>query len=137
MDTPVKKAKLHASAPVLLVKDVVASARYYRDQLGFEHQHFWGEPPNFAIIRRDQLSLMLAKAETGKIVPHWRIVEKTCNVYFWVDDALALHQEFVGRGVNIDYGPCVQPYQVREFGIQDPNGYDIAFGQDLATHPDP
>ena len=35
------------------------------------------------------------------------------------------------RGAIIDYEPCDQPYGCREFGIKDPDGHDIAFGQDL------
>jgi catechol 2,3-dioxygenase-like lactoylglutathione lyase family enzyme len=41
------------SAPVLLVADVVKAADYYRDKLGFTYDRFWGEPPNFVILNRD------------------------------------------------------------------------------------
>lgn len=122
--------KLTASSPVLLVRDVVAAANHYRDKLGFSYEKLWGEPPCFVILKRDGMYLMLRQVDDSKqVVPHWTVVEKTCNVYFWVDDATALHQEFVARGATIDYGPCDQPYGCREFGIQDLDGYDIAFGQ--------
>jgi hypothetical protein len=42
-------AKIIGSAPILLVADVVASAAYYRDQLGFTCDRFWGEPPCFCM----------------------------------------------------------------------------------------
>jgi hypothetical protein len=29
----------------------------------------------------------------------------------------------------MDYGPCTQPYGVREFGIQDLDEHDVSFGQ--------
>jgi hypothetical protein len=45
-----------------------------------------------------------------------------------------LHAEFVRRGARIDYGLCEQPYGCREFGVQDLDGYDIGFGQTIATH---
>lgn len=57
------------------------------------------------------------------------------NVYFWVDDSAALYEELKKRGATIDYELCNQPYGCREFGIQDLDGYDIAFGQDLDAHP--
>jgi uncharacterized glyoxalase superfamily protein PhnB len=75
---------------------------------------------------------MLSQVEDEKsIVPHYKVVEKMWNVYFWVDDVQALYQELKQRGATIDYDLCEQPYGCREFGIQDLDGYDIAFGQDL------
>jgi hypothetical protein len=43
-------AKLTASAPVLLVRDVVSAANHYRDALGFTYERFWGDPPSFVIL---------------------------------------------------------------------------------------
>jgi hypothetical protein len=40
-----------------------------------------------------------------------------------------LHAEFVKRGAQIDYGLGVKDYGIKEFGIQDLDGHDIAFGQ--------
>lgn len=123
-------AKLTGSAPVLLVRDVVAAANYYRDQLGFTYDQFWGHPPKFVILERDGLRLMLDQAPPGaKLVPHWRVDSGMWNAYFWVDDVDALFAEFTTRGARIDYGLGNKPYHVREFGIQDLDGHDIAFGQ--------
>jgi uncharacterized glyoxalase superfamily protein PhnB len=122
--------KLQSSAAILLVKDAVAAASHYRDALGFEQEVCMGEPPVFFILHRDGCRLMLRQAEdSAHVIPHWTVSDKLCNVYFWVDNADALHAEFVQRGAKIDYGPCDQPYGCREFGIQDLDGYDIAFSQ--------
>jgi hypothetical protein len=123
-------AKLTGCAAVLLVKDVVAAANHYRDKMGFDYSRFFGEPPNFVILHRDGLHLMLKQAdEPGHVVPHWTVSDKLWNVYFWVNDVDRLHREFVARGATIDYGPCDQPYGCREFGTQDLDGHDIGFGQ--------
>ena len=125
-----KTARLTTSAPVLLVRDVVAAANYYRDALGFTYDRFWGEPPDFVILRRDGLCVMLNLAPHGSaIVPHWKVNPNMWNVYFWVDDVDTLFAEFMGSGAKIDYGLDDKPYKVREFGVQDLDGYDIAFGQ--------
>lgn len=125
-------ARIVASAPVLLVADVVAAAEHYRDKLGFEIPRYWGEPPRFCMPHRDRHVVMLSQVDDPRqIVPHYKIVENMWNAYFWVDDAEALHAELVGRGATIDYGLCIQPYGVKEFGVQDLDGYDIAFGEDL------
>jgi hypothetical protein len=31
---------------------VVKTANDYRDQLGFEYERFWGEPPGFCMVYR-------------------------------------------------------------------------------------
>ncbi len=126
------QAKIVGSAPILLVADVVAGANYYRDQIGFSYDRFWGDPPSFCVLHRDGYHLMLKQVEDRKyIVPHYRAAENLWNVYFWVDDVEALYTELNSRGATIDYEICTQPYGCREFGIQDLDGYDIAFGQDL------
>ena len=131
------KSKIIGSAPILLVKNVVASGNYYRDKVGFSYERFWGEPPCFCILWRDTFHLMLSQVKDQKfIVPHYKAVEKMWNVYFWVDDAAALFEELKERGATIDYELCDQPYGCREFGIQDLDGYDIAFGQDLEKSPE-
>jgi len=119
-----------SSCAVLLVKDVVASAKHYEEKLGFRVTGLFGVPPSFCILNRDGCALMLKQAEDPKhVVPHWTVSPKLSNVYFWVTDADSLCEEFKARGAGIDYGPCDQPYGCREFGIQDLDGYDISFGQ--------
>ena len=66
-----------------------------------------------------------------KIVPHWKIRDKTWNIYFWVDDAETLYAELQEKGAKIDYELYDAPYGCKEFGIQDLDGHDIAFGQVL------
>jgi len=123
-------SKLLASAPVLLVRDVVAAANHYREKMGFAYERFWGNPPGFVILMRDGMSVMLKQADDPKhVVPHWTVSHNLWNIYFWVSDVDALHAEFVKRGAQIDYGLCNQPYGCREFGTQDLDGHDIGFGK--------
>ena len=125
------RAKITASAPVLIVRDLVKAAAYYRDKLGFEKQDFFGDPPNFCITVRDGFTVMLAQVDdpATPLVPHWKIVDKMWNIYFWVDDVEALYAEFQESGADIDYSLYVTVYGVKEFGVQDLDGHDIAFGQ--------
>ena len=126
------KAKVTASAPVLLVKDVVQSAAYWRDKLGFTDQKVFGEPPNFAMVKRDDFTVMLAQVQPDQtFVSNWHIVEKMWDVYFWVDDVEAIYAEYQRNGAIIDYSLYTAPYGIKEFGVQDLDGHDIAFGQVL------
>ncbi|MEM8549439.1 MAG: VOC family protein [Verrucomicrobiota bacterium] len=129
------RAQLTGSAPVLLVKDVKASAAYYRDAVGFTYDRFYGEPESFVILQRDKMYLMLKQADDPKhIMPHWKVSPQLWNVYFWVNAVDALYAECVRNGAKIDYGLCDQEYGCREFGIQDLDDYDIGFGQIIASN---
>lgn len=50
------------------------------------------------------------------------------DAYIRVDDVDAIYAEVQERGAGIDYNA---PHGFREFGVQDPDGHDIAFGQQL------
>ena len=73
---------------------------------------------------------MLAQVGHGvKITPNWRLADKTCDAYIWVDDADLIYQELIQRGASIDFTLYETPWGTKEFGIQDLDDHDIAFGQ--------
>jgi len=116
-------------APVLLVADLSAALRYWREKVGFAAETY-GEPPDFAILSRGAARLMLQAAPAGAtILPNWRVREKTSDVFIWVDDARALYDELRDRGATIDWELYEAPYGALEFGIQDIDDHDIAFAQ--------
>lgn len=124
-------ATLTGISPVLLVTDLDRSVAYYRDRLGFDCT-LYGEPPDFATAGRDGQTILLALAkDADRLVPHWHIVDKMWNVYIRVDDADAIYAEVKQRGAEIDYTIYDAPHGFREFGVQDPDGHDIAFGQPI------
>ena len=124
-------ATLTGISPVLLVADIERSVAYYRDKLGFECE-IYGDPPDFATARRDETTVLLALCrEPERIVPNWHIVHNMWNAYIRVDDADAIYAEVQERGAGIDYTIYDAPHGFREFGVQDPDGHDIAFGQPI------
>jgi predicted enzyme related to lactoylglutathione lyase len=123
--------KLTGVSPVLLVADLDRSVEFFRDRLGFDCEVV-GDPPNFAVVRRDAAVILLALADDSeRIVPNWKIVHNMWNAYIRVDDADAIYAEVQERGAEIDYTIYDAPHGFREFGVQDPDGHDIAFGQPL------
>jgi len=127
-----RMATLTGVSPVLLVADLDRAVAYYRDRLGFACAAY-GEPPNFATADRDEAVILLALADQPeRLVPHWQIVDKMWNAYIRVDDADAVYAEVQQRGAGIDYTIYDTPYGFREFGVQDPDGHDIAFGQRIS-----
>ena len=126
-------ARLLHTAPVILVRDVVASVAYWRDKVGFECDRIYGEPPSFAMPSRDGVTIMIVGTPSGvePPLPNWRVVDKTNQAYVWVDDANALYEELQQSCAIIDYTIYDTPWGTREFGIQDLDDHDITFGQVL------
>ena len=121
-------------APYFIVEDVVSTANYYRDKLGFNYERFWGELPSFCMVRRNGIVIMLAQLEkTGIIRPNHTVDPErgAWDAYIWIDNADALHAEFKSKGVRITRDICDQPYGCRDFDVDDCNGYRLCFGQDL------
>jgi hypothetical protein len=46
-------------APYFIVDDVFATANFYRDNLGFRYERFWGDPPCFCMVKRNGIVIML------------------------------------------------------------------------------
>src|SRR5437867_823285 len=100
-------------APYFIVQDVVVTANYYRDKLGFEYERFWNDPPSFCMVMRRGVVIMLAQFEETVFMRPNHIVDPeggAWDAYIWVDDADALHAEFKSKGVKIVREICDQPY---------------------------
>jgi hypothetical protein len=122
-------------APYFIVDDVVATANYYRDKLGFEYERFWGEPPRFCMVQRGGVVIMLKQLEqNGLTRPNHVADPEACwDAYVWIGNADVLHAEFASKGVKIARPICDQPYGCRDFDVEDCNGYRLCFGQNLDT----
>jgi hypothetical protein len=121
-------------APYFIVDDVVTTANWYRDRLGFRYERFWGEPPAFCMVYRRGVVIMLSQTDPpGQMRPN-RTVEReggAWDAYIWIDDADGLAAEFRAKGVTLARDPCDQEYGCRDFEVDDCNGYRLCFGQDL------
>jgi len=115
-----------------VVGDVVASADYCGDKLGFTYDRLRGDPPDFCMVGHDGQTVMLSQAPAAhEIVRHWRVVDTMWNAYFCVEDVEALYAEYRVSGATIDCESHTKPYGMKEFGVQDLDGYDLAIGQQV------
>src|SRR5262245_15678445 len=107
----VVRAEKHAwrVAPCFLVDDVVATAKFYRDKLGFGYDQLWGEPPRFCMVHRGDITVMLCQHAAGPRTNG--SVDGPWDAYFWVEDADALSAEFGHKRVNF-----IVPVGDREYG---------------------
>ena len=118
--------QLLAFAAVFTVADVAASVAHYVERLGFRVEFRLGDPPSYAIIERDALSLHLMPV---------RQAPKTLgrsSVYVFVADVDALHDELRQRGGPIEVAPEDFDYGMREMSVRDPDGNRLTFGREIA-----
>ncbi len=105
--------------PVLHVPDVVGTAAFYRDVLGFTWD--FGDD-RYAVVWRDNSAIHFVKDATSPSGIH---------LFQWVKDVDAYYKEIVDRGATVTKAPTNQPYGIRECGVSDVNGVGIVFGQDI------
>lgn len=122
-------------APYFIVDNVVATARFYSDRLGFHFDRYWGDPPAFCMVKRGGIIIMLSQfSKTGLMRPNGAAIPHgdAWDAYVWVENADALQSEFQDKGVKIARGICDQPYGMRDFDVEDLNGYRLCFGHSIS-----
>lgn len=118
--------------PILKVKDVEASARFYVDGLGFNLAGTWQSEdgiPNFAIVVLDHITIGLTFSEAINSDVSW-------SAYLYVEDIEVYSDQISGNGVKISRLLVEQPYGCKDFEIEDPDGNILCFGQDLSPGAD-
>jgi catechol 2,3-dioxygenase-like lactoylglutathione lyase family enzyme len=113
--------------PVLSVSDLPASITFYADQLGFSVGFTAGDPLEIAGMNMGFGSLHLRRGTPSPA---------GAAVYLVVDDVDALYEHQRGKGVAIASAPSNKPYGLREYQVQDLDGYTLFFAQHVpATEP--
>lgn len=127
-----ERLQLLRSAPYFPVANVEQSAAHYERVLGFDREYMGGAPPEFAIMSRDGLAIMLRLIPAPERISPNEKQGGSWDAFFWVRDARALHAELKAKGANIAYGPMIQEtYQMLEFAVRDNDGHVLGFGQSI------
>ncbi len=114
------------SSTILPVADPQASAEYYRDVLGFSISFLWEDPPSYAVINRDDaVGIHFTKHE------NFKLSESTPAIYIFVHDPDALYEEYQRSGVKIVEPINDTEYKMREFVVEDINGYKLVLGKGI------
>ena len=119
------------AAPFLLVGDVVKSGEYWRDVLGFNLGRYFGNPPGFTIMQRNTARVMLRQVPAGArptAISNTARQPEALDLYIWVSDVSALHDELKKRGADIVSPPEIEDGR-NEMLVRDLNGYVICFGE--------
>jgi len=117
--------RLTSLAPQFLVDDLDRSMAYYR-KLGFA----FGEPWEgfYAIGRLDGLELHLKEAPKNEAERKFRLENEHLDAAAGVDGIDAFYERCVGEGVSIVRSLAPTEWATRDFYVEDPDGYIIAFG---------
>jgi uncharacterized glyoxalase superfamily protein PhnB len=117
--------------PEFVVEDVTRAAAWYRYVLGFEVETM-GEPPVYAVARRDGVRVHLSGAPEGRLPPSNELAD-IWDVCFECVGVDALCTEFRGRGARIGRPPTTQPYAMRDFDVHDLDGYVLCFAEEVSA----
>ena len=111
--------------PIVYCDDLPRTLAFYRDRLGFRYERFWGDPPEFCMVHRAGVVVMLsAHARASGVRPN-RTAEPgsdAWDAYVWVDDADALYHRAVAAGATSLAPPADQFYGDRVASVEDSTG---------------
>lgn len=114
--------RLEGITPILVVKSIPESKRFYLDILGFQEES-WGDD-TFTSIRRDNTGIFLCKEYQGK-----------SGTWLWVGfdgDIFEMHDKLIKHGIRIKLPPTNFSWAM-EMHVFDPDDHVLRFG----TNPDP
>jgi len=119
--------------PMLAVKELTASGRWYQDALGFRLIFSMpgpdGHPTLMHLRWKKYADLLLVTASP----PQAAIEPKGAGVtlYFAMDsgDVDQLAERARAHGATLVSGPVTQPWNAREVTLLDPDGYRLTFTQ--------
>ena len=121
-------ARLIGIAPQLVVPDVVQTAEYYRDVLGFSILDYFLDPPVYAMVQRDGFQIHFGKADGETIKTNEQVRKIGTDFIIWVPEIDQFYEELKSRNADIVDGIVTRVYGSREFVIRDCNGFRITVG---------
>ena len=122
------QAKLIGIAPQFVVEDVVKTAEYYRDVLGFKILGYFLDPPVYAMVERDGFQVHFGKADNEPANPNNRFRKISTDFIIWVPEIDKFYEEVTSKGAEVTEGIIMRIYGSREFVIRDCNGFKITVG---------
>ncbi len=109
--------------PVLMVRDVARSVRFFRERLGFASRYAdRAEAPQYAVIARDRVIIHLQSHGESQ----WSGGAECPNYRVEVSDPDALSAEFSGPEL-LRTAVTDTAWGTREFHLKDPDGNGLQF----------
>lgn len=117
------------SEPVFAVKDLGETLAFYRDVLGGVDEWTYGEPADFGGIRLGgaQLKFGLQPELAERVAGH--------EHFIYCDPIDGVYKQHRAAGARIVQELKSQPWGMREYVVEDPNGYQLRFVTFSAFEP--
>jgi GNAT superfamily N-acetyltransferase len=110
-----------SSTAIFACSDIEATLAYYKDVLGFESSWTWGEPATFGSASMGGVSIMFA------LQPELAANVRGHQHWIKVDEADELHRLHRERGARVVEEIEDKPWGMREYVVEDLNGYHLRF----------
>jgi uncharacterized glyoxalase superfamily protein PhnB len=109
-------------SPILQVTDLNASIKYFTEVLGFSKAFQYGDPPYYAGVSLDDVTLHLnSSAENA-------IRRGAGSVYIFCDQVDAYYDMIRLRGAEVTSPLSTWAYGMRDFQVKDIDGNHLCFG---------
>jgi len=118
-------------SPMLAVRNMKQTIQFYRDSLGFKIGMTFPDSnnPEYADLSKDGMVLMFIPAENIGIGREEKLGVGV-NMYMQIDgDIDKYYNELKDKGVKIVVDIKDEPYGIRDFTIEDIDGYKLTFNQ--------
>jgi catechol 2,3-dioxygenase-like lactoylglutathione lyase family enzyme len=118
---------LKSAVPILFVREVSASAAFFRGKLGFEIEFLYGDPPFYGSVLRGGACLHFRCVDTPNFADLAAREISLILATIEVSDVYALFEEFREQGVEFTQTPTKQDWGGTDFHVRDPDGNVISF----------
>ena len=122
------QSKIKKMSPQFLVTDIEHSIEFYTKKLGFDLEFRYED--FYAGIIKDSASIHLKSGKRSIEERKSKRENDDLDIVFSVEAVEDLYKEFVDKSIEIIQPLCDRPYG-KEFYIADPDGYILAFLEEL------
>jgi|GEM_PF-232539 len=124
---------LHKTHQIFPVPDLMRTAAFYEDKLGFRPIHdMHGKEPRI-FLTRDDILIILVQSAVNKVFPNRELYQTTLDAYLLTEEPDLLQAEFMASDVYIVRPIGVSDTMTREFVFADNDGRWIGVGMKLVN----
>jgi uncharacterized glyoxalase superfamily protein PhnB len=118
-------------SPTLAIRNMKQTIQFYRDSLGFKMGMAFpdADNPEYADLSKDGMVVMLVPAKNVGIGSKQRLGIGV-NLYMQIDGDIDEYcNELKNKGVKVVVDIKDEPFGIRDFTVEDINGYRLTFNQ--------
>lgn len=108
--------------------DIMKTAAYYEQKLGFKSVEYLESKQPHICLYRDSTEIILTQTQGNKFIPNRVLYGYGYDAYFYTCHQQALQNEFISNGLHIVKPLSVTDYKNNEFVIEDIDGRWLGFG---------